>query len=43
MRNSPLKALKDFRYIARMNGKRNFKMDVEEIEEIKERYSVGPS
>lgn len=29
MRNTPLKALKDFEYIARMNKKKSFKMDIE--------------
>jgi MFS transporter, putative metabolite:H+ symporter len=42
MRNSPLKALRDFRFIASMNRKRSFRMDVEEIEEVKARHGKGP-
>jgi OCT family organic cation transporter-like MFS transporter 4/5 len=41
MRNTPLKALRDFRYIAKMNKIKNFKMDVEEIEEVKRNYASG--
>ena len=41
MRNSPLKALNDFRFIAKMNRKRGFSLDAEEIEEIKRKYSVN--
>lgn len=31
MRNSPLKALRDFRYIAQLNKRSDFKMEIEEI------------
>lgn len=41
MRNSPVKALRDFRFIAKFNKKRSFKMEVEEIEEIKSRQCSG--
>jgi MFS family permease len=41
MRNTPLQALQDFRYIAKMNNKRSFKMDVEEIEDVKIKFGKG--
>lgn len=41
MRKTPLQALEDFRYIAKMNNRRSFRMDVEEIEDVKIKFGKG--
>lgn len=43
MRKTPIQALEDFRYIAKMNNKRSFRMEVEEIEEVKTKFGKGSS
>lgn len=41
MRKTPLQALDDFRYIAKMNNRRSFRMDVNEIEDVKIKFGKG--